>query len=195
MEIAMREKEFMKLVASSEMPDVKEVKASCIKKLNEENRRKFTRRWIAGGAVAALLLCLCATPVNSMAKDFLRLFKSVLVLREDGQELQDSGGEPFNFYVSVGKRSTSDEVQKKSEVNYATVSVTSYGNTTNKKYLYIGVLRDGVAVTDLCKVEGGGKYTLEYTSNVYAGQSLALCIYTGENAVYGYGVISGVFNP
>lgn len=192
----MREEEFMKQVAAFGMPDVPEVKAFCMEKLREERKRRHRRGWIAGTAVvAAMALCLCIASVNSLAKGFFITVQRVLVFQEDGGESGDFVGEPFNFNVSVGNEGMSGEVQKKASGDYATVSVAAYGNTTDKECLYIRVLRDGVAVTDSCKVDGRGKYVLNYTSDIYAGQYLTLCAYTGDDVSYGYGVLSGVFDP
>lgn len=104
---------------------------------------------------------------------------------------------PYNFRVAVGEKDTSENVQKTTptSTNYAHVTITAYGNTTNADHLRLRVLRSSTAVTGYAKVKATGTKNLTYTTTVNAGQSVKLRGYVAAAATYGYGVMSGTFEP
>lgn len=73
----MKEKGFMKQVAESEMPDIDTVRKSCIAQLKEGKNRQKKKCKVAvfGGAIVAtaMLLCLCIPPLNSFARQQIKV--------------------------------------------------------------------------------------------------------------------------
>lgn len=103
----------------------------------------------------------------------------------------------YNFSVAVGQKDTSENVQKttSTSTNYAHATITAYGNTTNADHLRLRVLRSSTAVTGYAKVKATGSKNLSYTTTVSSGQSVKLRGYVAAAATYGYGVMSGTFEP
>jgi hypothetical protein len=101
----------------------------------------------------------------------------------------------YNFSVAVGQKDTTEDVQKTVQKSYASATVTSYGNSTNVDYLRLRVLRSSTAVTGFEEVKGTGNKSLSYTKTVSTGESVKLRGYVAASATYGYGIMSGVFEP
>lgn len=102
---------------------------------------------------------------------------------------------PFQFKVAVGKKDTSNDVQKTTETNDpAAVTVSTYKNTTGKS-LRLRILRSSTAVTGYHNISSKGSYTMRYTKTAFAGQSFKLRGYVASNASKGTGTMEGIFQP
>lgn len=103
----MTEKEFMKQVAESEMPDMDDVRESCIVRLKEEKKRQGKRQQAAvyGKAAIAtvLLLCLCIPPINSFARQQIKV---LLKLNDDEVQI----GETQENIIHVPDGCTEEEL-------------------------------------------------------------------------------------
>lgn len=84
----MNEKDFMKQVSKFNMPDILEVKKSCIKQLNRDSRKQDTHAHFPRlAAISILIICLCIMPVNSLAKNIVQHIKTMLSLNDTSVEL------------------------------------------------------------------------------------------------------------
>ena len=84
----MNEKEFLKQVSEYNMPDILEVKKSCIEQLNSDGKKQYTHVRFAGVAVIAILvLCICVTPISSLASNFVRHIQVMLNINDETVEL------------------------------------------------------------------------------------------------------------
>lgn len=84
----MNEKEFLKQVSEYNMPDILEVKKSCIEQLNSDGKKQYTHVRFAGVAVIAILvLCICVTPISSLASNFVRHIQVMLNVNDETVEL------------------------------------------------------------------------------------------------------------
>lgn len=84
----MNEKNFMKQVSQFNMPDILEVKKSCIKQLNESGKESYMRtRFPRIAVIAMIVICLCISPVNSLANNIVQHIKIMLSLNDNSVEL------------------------------------------------------------------------------------------------------------
>ena len=84
----MNEKEFLKQVSEYNMPDILEAKKSCIEQLNSDGKKQYTHVRFAGVAVIAILvLCICVTPISSLASNFVRHIQVMLNVNDETVEL------------------------------------------------------------------------------------------------------------
>lgn len=84
----MEEKDFMKRVSEVNMTDVLEVKKSCMKQLNKDDRDRYIHiHFLKVAVVAMIIVCLCILPVNSLAKNIVQHIKTLLNLNGKSVEL------------------------------------------------------------------------------------------------------------
>lgn len=84
----MDEKNFMKQVAEYNMPDILEIKKSCVEQLNEDGREQYTHtRFPKIAVIAMIVICLCISPVNSLANNIVQHIKTILNLNDTSVEL------------------------------------------------------------------------------------------------------------
>lgn len=87
----MNEKEFMKHVSAYAMPNIASVKELCLAQLNEDKENETKTAWFAGVIVAAVLMvCLCVSPVNTLAKNMLSYIRTMINLNGSSVELGDT---------------------------------------------------------------------------------------------------------
>lgn len=86
----MNEKHFMKQVSEFNMPDILAVKKSCIEQLNYDNKKQYTHtRFPRIAVIAMIVICLCISPVNSLASNIVQHIKTMLNLNNEYVELGD----------------------------------------------------------------------------------------------------------
>lgn len=84
----MNEKDFMKQVSEVNMPDIFEVKKTCIKQLNKDDKTRYIHaRFPKIAVIAMIVACLCIMPVNSLAKNIVQSIKTMLNLNNESVEL------------------------------------------------------------------------------------------------------------
>lgn len=84
----MDEKNFMKKVSEFNMPDILEVKKSCIEQLNESSREPYTHtRFPRIAVIAMIVICLCISPANSLANNIVQHIKTILNLNDKSVKL------------------------------------------------------------------------------------------------------------
>lgn len=99
----MKEKEFLRQISSFEMPDIPAVREDCIDQLkqgktNQKIRGGHKMRGLVGaGMVAAVILCLCVIPGNSLTGKAIRQWKTHFSFQEGEKSLdiaaQENNGE------------------------------------------------------------------------------------------------------
>lgn len=84
----MSEKNFLKQVSEFNMPDILEVKKSCVEQLNESSKKQYTHaRFSKIAVIAMIVICLCISPVNSLANNIVQHIKTMLNLNNESVEL------------------------------------------------------------------------------------------------------------
>lgn len=69
----MDEKDLMKQASKVNMPDILEVKKTCIKQLNKDDANQYPHVSLVKMAIiATIIVCICIMPINSLAKNIMQ---------------------------------------------------------------------------------------------------------------------------
>lgn len=84
----MNKNDFMKQVSKFNMPDISEVRKTCNRQLNTDNKKRYSNvRFTRVAILTMIIVCLCIMPVNSLAKNVIQHIKTVLSLNDKSVEL------------------------------------------------------------------------------------------------------------
>lgn len=138
----MEEKEFMKRVASSEMPDISAVREECLDQLRQEKRNQkmgggHKVRGLGVGMVAAVIILLCVIPGSflfgkggRMNTSFQEEKVAFDVAQENSAEASDSGAVQENRMEESENEETSESIAKGSNSD----EISKGGNASSKHW-------------------------------------------------------------